>query len=121
MRRRRVSPEASIQLALCDHLRLRGKPGLVWFAVPNGGSRDAREAANLKRQGVTAGVSDLILFHDSRFFALELKSETGRLSEAQMAFLAAVNDAGGFAAHAHGLDRAIATLEAWQLLEGRTS
>jgi hypothetical protein len=119
--RRRSSPERDIQEAVCEHLRTRGRPRLVWFAVPNGGSRDVREAANMKRQGVTAGVADIILLHDCKFFALELKSETGRLSEAQMAFLAAVNEAGGFAAHAHGLDRAIATLEAWQLLEGSKS
>lgn len=35
---------------------------LKWmFAIPNGGYRDPREAANLKRQGVKAGVSDIFL------------------------------------------------------------
>lgn len=29
------------------------------FAIPNGGKRDAREAAHMKRQGVRAGVPDL--------------------------------------------------------------
>ena len=36
-------------------------PNKLLFAVPNGGSRHIREAANLKRQGVTSGVSDVIL------------------------------------------------------------
>ena len=31
------------------------------FAIPNGGLRNKREAARLKRQGVTPGVSDLFL------------------------------------------------------------
>lgn len=31
------------------------------FAVPNGGNRNAKEAARLKREGVKAGVSDLVL------------------------------------------------------------
>lgn len=31
------------------------------FHIPNGGSRNALEAANLKRQGVKAGVPDLFL------------------------------------------------------------
>ena len=31
------------------------------FHIPNGGSRHPREAANLKRQGVKAGVPDLFL------------------------------------------------------------
>lgn len=33
------------------------------FAVPNGGSRNLMEAANLKKEGVVAGVSDLILLY----------------------------------------------------------
>jgi VRR-NUC domain len=118
--RRRSRPESDIQEAVCEHLRTRGRPGLVWFAVPNGGSRDVREAINLKRHGVTPGVADIVLLHDSKFFALELKTEQGRLSGAQRTFLAAVNEAGGFGAHAHGLDRAIATLEAWELLRGHS-
>lgn len=31
------------------------------FAIPNGGSRNKIEAANLKREGVRAGVADLFL------------------------------------------------------------
>lgn len=31
------------------------------FHIPNGGSRNVREAANLKRQGVVAGVPDLCI------------------------------------------------------------
>lgn len=31
------------------------------FHVPNGGKRDAREAVSLKKQGVKAGVPDLVL------------------------------------------------------------
>lgn len=38
------------------------------FAIPNGGRRDVREAANLKSQGVTAGVPDI-------FCAIQRKSE----------------------------------------------
>jgi len=37
-------------------------PVLRWlFSVPNGGKRDAREAARLKRGGVKAGVADMCL------------------------------------------------------------
>lgn len=31
------------------------------YAIPNGGSRDKREAANLKRQGMKSGVPDICL------------------------------------------------------------
>lgn len=37
-------------------------PSLRWLhAIPNGGSRNKAEAANLKRQGVKRGVADLFL------------------------------------------------------------
>ena len=59
------------------HLR-----GLL-FAVPNGGSRNAREGQKLKRTGVVAGVSDLILLYMGSAFLLELKTETGSQSKKQ--------------------------------------
>lgn len=40
-------------------------------------------------------------------------------SESQLAFLSDVQAAGGIAACADGLDRALAVLEGWQLLRGR--
>lgn len=53
------------------------------FAVPNGGNRNAREAARLKAQGVTAGVSDLILLVSSskhNSLCIELKIGKGKQS-----------------------------------------
>ena len=75
-----------------------------------------REAVELKRQGVQAGVSDLILLHDGKAFALELKAENGRLSEAQREFMDAFNNAGGFATCAVGIDQAVKVLETWSLI-----
>jgi hypothetical protein len=89
--------------------------------VPNGGKRDKISAAILKRMGTLAGASDLLLWHQGNAFALELKAPGGRLSEAQLEFLARFNDAGGHAAVAEGIDRAIAVLESWNLLQGRAS
>lgn len=48
--------------------------------VPNGGKRNAREAARLKQMGVKAGVSDILCFKGSGQFvglALEMKDEGG--------------------------------------------
>ena len=42
-------------------------PDRLIFAVPNGGSRHVREAANLKRQGVKPGVSDVIVLIPKKF------------------------------------------------------
>ncbi len=113
--------EDQIQRAVVQHLRARGAPGLVFFHVPNGGRRGKIEGAIFKAMGVRAGVSDLILVHDSKIFALELKTETGRPTESQLAFLTDIDRAGAYTAIAPGLDRALGTLEAWGLLRGATS
>lgn len=96
-------------------------PGLVAFHVPNGGARKPVEAAIFKSLGVRAGVSDVIALHLGRFFALELKAEDGRPTEAQMQFILDVNAAGGFASIASGLDQALRVLETWGLLRGAAS
>ena len=108
--------EDLIQKAVCDHLRLRAYPGVVWFHVPNGGRRNAREAARLKGQGVIPGVADIILLHDGNFYALELKALKGRPTESQLVFRDAVNKAGGYSSIAWGLTNALASLETWGLI-----
>lgn len=58
--------------------------------IPNGGKRNAKEAAKLKRMGVLAGVSDLHLpVPRSGYHSLyvEMKSEDGRLQQSQKSFL----------------------------------
>jgi hypothetical protein len=110
----RANPESEIQRAVVQHLRARGVPGMVFFHVPNGGRRDKIEGAIFKAMGVRAGVSDLILVHDSKIFAL--KAEGGRPSTEQMTFLTEIDRAGAYTAIAPGLDRALHTLEMWGLL-----
>jgi hypothetical protein len=58
--------------------------------IPNGGSRDKREAARLKWQGVEAGAPDLfVIWSDGpepRVLFIECKTEKGRLSDEQKAW-----------------------------------
>ena len=69
-------------------VRMLRAVGFYVFAVPNGGSRNLREARNLKMQGVTAGVSDLIILLPKKIFFVELKNPNGkgRQSPAQKEF-----------------------------------
>jgi hypothetical protein len=113
---KRNHPELKIHIAVAQHLRARAVPGLVWFHPANGGYRDKREAAKFKAMGVTAGVSDFILIHDNRIYALELKAEGGRASEAQLKFLSDIDRAGAHTAMPEGLDAALRTLETWGLI-----
>src|SRR6516165_10331839 len=114
---RRLQPsENQVHTAVVGHLRLRAKPDVLWLHVPNGERRDKITGAKLKRMGVLAGASDFLFWHNGNSFALELKAPDGRLSEAQLDFLARFNDAGGHSAVAEGIDRALAVLESWNLL-----
>lgn len=75
------------------------------FAVPNGGRRDAREAARLKGTGVKAGVPDLLLPYGHEIIAnglrghcnglaIEMKSTKGRVTTEQAAWHERLREAG---------------------------
>jgi hypothetical protein len=113
----RNSPEAVIHRAFKQHLELRARPGLLFFHVPNEGRRSLQYGAELKRQGLLAGVADWILLYQGRFHALEVKaSSRSRPTPEQRVFLAAVKDAGGQAAVAYGLDECLEVANGWGLL-----
>lgn len=77
--------EEAIQIACVNWFRGRYEKYIA-FAVGNGGSRNAIEAMNLKRSGVLAGVSDLILIADHTILFVEMKTEKGKQSERQKEF-----------------------------------
>jgi hypothetical protein len=116
----RRHPEQDLQRALFEHIRQRGVTGLVAIHCPNGGWRSPIEAKILQGLGVTPGTPDVLLWHDCKSFAMELKSEAGRTTEAQLEMLNRLSQAGAFTAVCHGLDRALAVLEEWGLLRGQT-
>lgn len=86
------------------------------YAVPNGGSRHPLEAAKMKKQGVRAGVSDLVIalahggYHG---LYLEFKAtppHDAAVADSQQEWLARVEQAGYCAALARGLDEAKAVI-----------
>jgi hypothetical protein len=61
----------------------------VLCACPNGGFRNAREAAILKAEGVISGVADLFLMCTAKGCSglfIEMKTSSGRQSKAQIEF-----------------------------------
>jgi hypothetical protein len=118
---RRASPEAQIQRCVFQHLRARGAPGVCAFHPANGGYRKPIEAKILQGLGVRAGVPDVIVIHQGRCYALELKAEGGRATPKQLEAIAAMEAAGAYCCIAEGLDRALACLESWGLLRGHAS
>lgn len=85
MRKRHI--ESDIQKQAVKWFRYQyPKIRKLLFAVGNGGARSRTEAAIMKGEGVTAGVSDLILlFPNSMYHGLciEMKTPTGRLQDSQ--------------------------------------
>ena len=67
--------------------------------IPNGGRRNAKEAAKLKRMGVLAGVADLhlpVARGGYNGLYIEMKYEEGRLLESQKSFLKAAAAEGNY-------------------------
>ena len=86
-RRRSLHEEHRLQCTCVRWFRLK-YPRLknLLFAVPNGGSRNKAEASRMKEEGVTSGVSDLILLTPNRYYGalcIEMKTPKGRQSESQ--------------------------------------
>jgi len=83
--------EADIQSEFFEKVRLffPKLPDKLIFAIPNGGSRHAAEAKNLKRQGVKPGVADVILLVPKKGYAslcIEFKTGKGKQSKSQIEF-----------------------------------
>ena len=87
--------------------------GLLYH-IPNGGSRDPREAHNLRMQGVKPGVPDICLPVPRNGYAalyIEMKRKSGGvLSDNQRVWLKALNRAGNRAVVCYGFDEARETI-----------
>ena len=82
--------------------------------IPNGGFRNPREGASLRRQGVKKGVSDLFLALPSNGFHgfwIELKSKRGRVSAEQTDWLDRMKAAGYKTAITRSIEDTIQAIE----------
>ena len=92
------------------------------YHIPNGGSRNKIEAANLKRQGVKAGVPDICLpvprgeYHG---LYIELKHGKNKLSNLQREWLGWLNQQGHLALCAYGWEDTIKVIQKYLNLERR--
>jgi len=114
----RARLEQQLQRSVLAHLGRRGIPGLWYCHIPNGGYRNAIEAAIFKSLGVVAGAPDLLLISSGKTYGLELKAaKGGRLSPAQIRTQEQMRQAGAIVATATGIDEALHQLELWGLLK----
>ena len=88
--------------AMCVKWFRYAHPGVMLFAVPNGGARSAVTGAVLKAEGALPGVADLVLCAPSldengvtvHGLFIEMKTQTGVWRQNQREFAAAVRAAG---------------------------
>ena len=109
--------ETDEQIMIIEWARVmeRQYPDLaLLYHVPNGGKRNAAEAARFKQQGVKAGVPDLCLpvpcgtYHG---LYIELKAEGGKPSGNQLLWLEKLRQQGFCAVLCYGAKAAISTIE----------
>lgn len=114
----RAHPEQELQKAIWQHIKLRGNPKTIAYAVPNGELRNKRTSIRLKAQGLVAGVPDLaFVLEDGRAAYLELKVLGNYQSPAQKAFQACCEAIGVPYEVCYTLDKALAILDAWGVLK----
>jgi len=89
----KIIPTEHCEQAAFIHWFRHTYPGVLIFAIPNGGNRSAREAQTLVLEGVTAGVADL--FIDDWNCYVEFKRIKGGVwSEEQQKFAQLVQENG---------------------------
>ena len=106
------------QVKLAEYLDMKG---YLWCHVPNGGNRDVRTGAKMKRQGVKPGVPDVLIFNLPKIgyetcngIAIELKRSNGNpsdLMDTQKKWLDSLDVVGWETKVAFGADDAIDWLE----------
>lgn len=105
---RRVCPqptEHAEQVAFVKWFRLQ-YPGVLIFAIPNGGDRHAAVAAKLSAEGVTRGVPDLFIPAWQLFVEMKRKAH-GRVSTEQAEMMKTLCAAGYTCLVAHGCEDAM--------------
>lgn len=109
-RKRSEATEQERVVAWCGWRQQRHPELKLLYHIPNGGSRNTLEAANLKRQGVKAGVPDLCLpvpqngFHG---LYIEMKWGKNKTTENQDWWLEELRQQGYKTVVCYGADEAI--------------
>lgn len=104
--------ESAIQQNCVRYFRL-AYPNYIIIAVPNGGSRNSREAANLKREGVLAGASDLIVIAERAVCFVEMKYGKNKQTDAQIEFQKNVERLGHTYLVCYGLNEFKLKIKRW--------
>jgi len=102
--------EAQITAAVIAHWRARAVPGSLVASIPNMGARG--------QYGLTAGLPDLLVIAKGLPVGfIELKTERGKLSAAQLTIKDICLTAGVNHCVTYGLEQALDVLEGWRVIK----
>ena len=93
--------EDIVQKNICTFLDAALPPDSYYCSIPNGSvlagnpTRRAMQMNKLKKTGLKLGAPDLFILARGRFFAIEVKSDTGKLSDNQRTTSDKIIEAGG--------------------------
>ena len=107
--------EDAFQQQVIAQAKLMLRREVVYFHVPNGGYRHAREASKLRKMGVLAGVPDLIFIRAGAVYMLELKAGKNDTTPIQDATIAALTEAGAQIAVCRDMTEVVAAWRKWNL------
>jgi hypothetical protein len=102
--------EDKLQMALWELICMRKKDGVLAWAVCNN-PRNVIDGARYKKMGLVAGCPDLHFLVNGRFQTLEVKTEKGKASLAQLAWIEALNRRNIVADIGYGWDQCVEILE----------
>lgn len=103
--------ESQITRAVIEHWKKLGVPGSLVASIPNQLSHG--------QYGLTKGLPDLLVIGPNGVSFLELKTDNGKLSEAQVTFKELCEKRGIPMTVTYGRDEPIRALEAWGVVVRR--
>ena len=116
-KKRKADPEASLQRSLCQQVKLRIRPKVIWFSVPNERECKAWHMANLKAMGLRPGVADLVFIPPGYATCfMELKWGKLKQSPSQIQFENDCLKNGSKYALCYNIDTAVQQLIDWGII-----
>ena len=106
--------EYKLQCDIIELFKLILKKSVLFTAFPAGGGGKVR-GAKLKKMGLVAGWPDIQILADGKYFGVEVKTPTGRISPAQRTLHSKLADVGCEVAIVRNLEQAMDAVHEWKL------
>jgi hypothetical protein len=112
--------ESEIQIQIVELLKTVLKGDVLWTFFPAGeagGGRGGKvRGARLKRMGLHPGWPDLQFLYKGRYFGMEVKTKTGRLSQSQRRMHSLLEEQGVSVAVVRSINDVLERCNEWKLL-----